>query len=312
MTDGPNFQNRLQARSPIRWVVAWLVVASFGLEAQEPSVDKVTAWVCVQDESGQALVAEVGAHRIVLNSDGYRRFHQGFVPARPTDPYGCIDLPLAPGQHSVEASAPGFFSSSEMLRVPETTELTLSLEAFVTRPQGIRVVDRDTGEPVPDVRVAVEYLGKRRGPPESDSRTDGQGEVYVEALADGLHSIGVAGKLRTEYHQEEVELGPSRHLLTVEVAVNPRVLVVGVVVDENGQPLADVRVRAARFKSKTWTDAAGNFEVYAIVTPRSFVTVQAPGFKPKTVPIVVHERGERSAEDWDVVSVGEIVLERHP
>ena len=106
------------------------------------------------------------------------------------------------------------------------------------------------------------------------------GEVFLEALADGEYWLGVAGQPRIEYYQEEIELGVERPLRTVEVTVNPRVLTSGVVLDGDGRPVEGARVRAAKYRSKTWTGKDGTFEVYAdrhsaIVCYRAGPRVQA-------------------------------------
>jgi len=231
---------------------------------------------------------------------------------RLTGASGCLDVPVDEGRHEMTVGAFPYFSEILAVDTSVQTQFQVTLRRYPVRPQVFRVVDRVSGEAVDGVKVHLEWKPDQRGGSSGRGRTDADGQIVIEALADGEYWLGVSGQPRIEYHAEDLQLGPERIPLTVEVTVNPRVLVSGVVIDEEGRPVENARIRAARFKSKTWTDAAGNFEVYAIVTPRSFVTVQAPGFKLKSVPIVVHEGGERSAEDWDVVSVGEIVLERHP
>ncbi|MEM6704049.1 MAG: carboxypeptidase-like regulatory domain-containing protein, partial [Acidobacteriota bacterium] len=283
------------------WLHSLILIAS-ALE-----IPQTTVRFCVSDErTGEGLRSTISLRPL---RDTDERGH--IVVHRPwsslsTGADGCIDADVGEELYQSTILGPQHYSREIRFDPRDSNRVDVEVEPFEASPQAILIVDEVTGEPVDSARVLMEYGGERSGPGSPEARTDVHGRVVFPSLADGPYWLQVAGQPRIEFRSVEVDLTSERSEIEVQVRINPRVLVVGRVVDETGAPIEGARIRAARYRSKTRTQADGGFEVYAFATSTAFVTASKADFETTNAPL----RSE--GVDWDVVDVGELVLRKRP
>ncbi|WP_434386802.1 carboxypeptidase regulatory-like domain-containing protein [Melittangium boletus] len=144
-------------------------------------------------------------------------------------------LPAQP-HYTLEARHPGLMSSLEV--DPQESADTLTVE--MTPSVALRGVVRDaTGRPIPDAHVEVEVApsdeeGNALG---GSARTDEQGAYVLEDLVPAYYRVhaGAAGHLDSESQPVELVRGAREQDFTL----SPATVLSGVLVDEDGQPVAD-------------------------------------------------------------------------
>lgn len=141
-----------------------------------------------------------------------------------SDADGAYRLGVAPGEVSVEASAPGFVTGEESVTVPEgeSVQVDLALEPLPASSLQVVVEDADGAE-VPDAQVVVS------GPIEVDGITDVDGVAAFTDLPVGTYTVGVEadGFLPASV---EVEVGEEPATITL----TPTPIDVGVLGDHEG------------------------------------------------------------------------------
>jgi protocatechuate 3,4-dioxygenase beta subunit len=141
------------------------------------------------------------------------------------------------------------------------------LELVLPRAATIEGHVRDAeGQPVPDVQVLANPLGKQRG--SGRTFTDTEGAYTIGELAGARYQLLAEGMEDSAAPTIDVEAGGSA---TIDLVVPRRDLTIdGRVVDSHGSPVADVSVSAIREHYRGWayrdipwvaTDAHGRFEV---------------------------------------------------
>ncbi|MEM1246782.1 MAG: CS1-pili formation C-terminal domain-containing protein [Acidobacteriota bacterium] len=213
-------------------------------------------------------------------------------------------LQLPSGTLRISASAEHHYGAGKEIDTTSETRFVFELEAFDPRDQRVRVVDRRTQKPVEDVRVVMTSLGPRG--PRKEERTDAAGEVRFRGFPQGRYRLEVARRPRVEYYVEEAMLGVTPEPLTLEVEANARVLVVGRVLDLEGRPVVNARIRGARNRPRTRTDGDGRFEVRAWATPTAYLVARKEGLGNAGVAL----RSEHALEN--VIDVGDLVLRDQP
>ncbi|MBM7119142.1 carboxypeptidase regulatory-like domain-containing protein [Archangium primigenium] len=144
-------------------------------------------------------------------------------------------LPAQP-HYTLEARHPGLMSSLEVDPQESADTLTVEMAPAVA----LRGVVRDpTGRPIPDAHVEAEVApsdeeGNALG---GSARTDEHGAYVLEDLVPAHYRVhaGAAGHLDSE--SQEVEL--TRGAREQDFTLAPATVLSGVLVDEDGQPVAD-------------------------------------------------------------------------
>lgn len=205
-----------------------------------------------------------------------------------TDADGVFELPndLAPGPQPIHASARGFavWRGEVEVMAGGATALDIRFE-LPARIEG-RVLGVD-GSPAAGVRVLASeeerggWYHDRLAPPETES--DEKGWFVLDWVAPGTRELNA-----NDY--EQPELGRARASVvcaagvttTCELRLELGLTISGTVVDEEGAPLADWRVRSQPPITKQWhpryarTDAHGKFVLVNLGDSAHDLTVRSP------------------------------------
>jgi len=158
-----------------------------------------------------------------------------------------------------------------------------------------RVVDAETGLALRDTLLTVSGGGLRTG---RNVGTDDEGRYEFENLPAGRFNLSATkpGYMTLAYGQRRpfesgrpIELGERQTLETVDFAVPRGGVIVARVADENGEPLANIRVLAQRYRfsggerrlvqvnqSYQGTDDRGEVRVYGLPPGEYYVSAQPP------------------------------------
>jgi uncharacterized GH25 family protein len=136
-----------------------------------------------------------------------------------------------------------------------------------------QVFNGATGAPLKKATVSLNGLGARPAggmPARFTKETDDQGRFSFTALEAGRYQLSVtrSGFLRQSYGARKyssngtpIALAPDQHVKDIVFKLSPQSVITGKVLDEDGDPVAGVQVRALKFQyqggKKTWTQVAG-------------------------------------------------------
>ncbi|HZI11971.1 MAG TPA: carboxypeptidase regulatory-like domain-containing protein [Myxococcus sp.] len=243
----------------------------------------------------RVLDAETGAPlpgaRVVLEAGGEAR------EPREADAQGLVEEEALPvGEVSVKVSAEGYAPVEERATVAEDGRAALEVRArrLPPAPGGLRVkvVNAQTGAPLPGVRVAV-------GP--AQVRTDVAGEVRVKDLPPGPVAVVVSAPGFRAAEEAAVVVSGQESEVAVPLAAErkgePATLNGYVRSTRGGQPLSATLV-IPQAKVRKRTDATGAFSFR--VKPGTYrVTISARGHLPQTKVIKLRD-GEQAIFNVDL------------
>ncbi|MFB3778013.1 MAG: carboxypeptidase regulatory-like domain-containing protein [Bryobacteraceae bacterium] len=116
-----------------------------------------------------------------------------------------------------------------------------------------RVVNAKNGEPVPRATLTLAGSGRNAAP--RGGRSDGEGRFLIENIEPGSYRLTAerVGFLRQGYGSSTpggagapLNLSEGQHLKDLEIRLTPQGVIMGLVVDEDGDPLPRVNVTAWR------------------------------------------------------------------
>lgn len=194
---------------------------------------------------------------------------------------------LDPGQHYVEATAPGLFPAAEWRVQTGTTNLVLRLSTGTSLVG--TVTDASGSAPVPAFSVLwVPEFGRLRGGPErAQAVFDANGRYEVRGLTAGPYSVRIAARgYATSALRAVTIVASAREPAVADFSLDRGSRVFGRVVDERTrQPIAGARVsvedRPAAEASvlpvgtSTLTDGDGRFELNGLATGLQSLLVAA-------------------------------------
>jgi hypothetical protein len=122
---------------------------------------------------------------------------------------------------------------------------------LLTAVQG-RVLDGDTGQPIPEVKLSFSALGAS-----ASATTDAKGEYRVE-IPGGTYRVGLrCGTHVAPRRGNRVQVEPGSPVQWLDFQLYRRASVAGRVVDPGSQPVASATVRVERARGPRRFDAAG-------------------------------------------------------
>ncbi|MCY1043826.1 hypothetical protein OV208_21075 [Corallococcus sp. bb12-1] len=218
----------------------------------------------------------------------------GWVPSRTTtDAQGHFDFKVAGArEHTLfaETAAKDAFAT---VKTGPREDVVLTLEPVVLL-QGI--VRDDVGRPIEGARLSVTRIMEDEGPSEGGQTvTDASGHYQLGALlAVRTHLIAQADRYLDDLviiPSLDTDTGPVDFTLTRAISVE------GVLVDEEGQPLANKMLRLRQGSSadpqqgaelaETRTDDAGRFSLDARTGGPGWLDVQDPDFLPERLAVTI-------------------------
>lgn len=168
---------------------------------------------------------------------------------------------------------------------PRQTEITFTVDVDAVRAQTgsatVRVLDAETGAPIPEARVGLDSSNRGgRG-----RATDGDGRLTIENLPPGLLQMQVTAKDH-ETAAKVVTIEPGRVLDLGEIRLGPVLPLVGRVLDADGKPCASATLQWTELKWRTEptefrhnfstrTEADGTFQLWG--SGRGIIAVRARG-----------------------------------
>ncbi|MEO1246438.1 MAG: carboxypeptidase regulatory-like domain-containing protein [Pseudomonadota bacterium] len=169
-------------------------------------------------------------------------------------------------------------TAAETVELPKLERVKLELPTFLSG----TVIDSDTGEPVPDVLVAI-------GNSSMTGRSNSQGAYIIRKVAAGEHTVLARHQ---DYHEgSNTIVADSPGKIELDFAIDPITtgIVVGTAVNRvTGKVLANVSVTIAG--QTVTTDAEGRFRIADIESGDVRVQAGSEGFRPAGNDVTLEAR----------------------
>jgi hypothetical protein len=210
-------------------------------------------------------------------------------------------IPAQPAPMAMPAQ-PGLVGSPQTVRAAPLTG-TGSVEG--------QVVNAATGAPLKKVNVRLFGIGDQSNPnpTRTNKETDDMGHFVFTNLPPGRYSLsgerqgflsGSYGARKLSGNGTPVPLGQDQHLKDLAIKLNPQSVIVGKVVDEDGDPVANVNVQALRYLyrqgKKQWvpngngqTSDIGEFRIPELQPGRYLVSANGRNAGMNFMPLAATE-----------------------
>lgn len=233
----------------------------------------------VTDEKGRrvegAQVGFTGSTSDPRSTDRYKPVGTG-----PDGTFRMESLP--PGEHfDLWIDAPGYVTGRARVEAPTTYPVSLTLQR--DRSLAIRVVDPEK-QPVPEAyvsRIKVTSTSQSVG---NLGQTDGEGTFRLKGLEGETVDVLIQAKGFRPVHVQRIPVQAD----PVEIVLDRGAVLEGQVLDDDGNPVAEVSVRAHRNPSEPFvgltpvvTDREGRYRLTGIGEGRFDVVAERFGMAPK-------------------------------
>lgn len=281
------------------FAVVLALAPAIGLgQEPEPKTGSITG--VVTDAQSGAPVPDVEV-RLFSRLEGASRPVHGKITLVQTDASGKYRFEkVAPGHygihalHGTKASHSRHLDYAKVLITREGSSTSVDLKLTEARILKVRVLAEETGEPIRDAIVYLQWPGR-----EDTSKTDEHGVAVIPGAPQQELPIQVKA---LDYQLVEINELLKDSLTEITVKLPPGGSIQGKVVDDKGQPLAGVYVFAAlnygsvRYDSAT-SDKNGKFNLnYVPRSQRMLIAASLTGYLEATQPVALNGATSRQIE----------------
>ena len=240
----------------------------------------------VADEEGRrvagATVGFTGSTSDPRSTDRYEPVETG-----PDGTFRMESLP--PGERfDLWIKAPGYVAGQARVEAPTTYPLSLTLQR--DRSLTIRVVDPER-RPVPEAYVSRVKVTRTSQSVGTLGQTDGEGSFQLKGLDDEEVDVLIQAKDFRTVHVQRIPVPadpPDADTGPVEIALDRGAVLEGQVLDDDGNPVAEVSVRAHRNPSEPFvgltpvvTDREGHYRLTGLGEGQYEVVAESFGMAPR-------------------------------